>query len=99
MEQNYNRTLFHLYVDSFTPHETWDAPIHYYDLYGSRDVREPICLVAPYGPISKNPEIEERLTSIKANYAGLVTLVDTWFGQLINTIDRLGLKENTLVVF
>ena len=41
------------------------------------------------------------MTSIKANYAGLVTLVDTWFGQLINinTIDRLGLKENTLVVF
>ena len=99
VEQNYNRTPFHLYVDSFTPHETWEAPIHYYDLYGSRDVREPICLVAPYGPISKNPEIEERLTSIKANYAGLVTLVDAWFGQLINTIDRLGLKENTLVVF
>ena len=39
------------------------------------------------------------MTSIKANYAGLVTLVDAWFGQLINTIDRLGLKENTLVVF
>ena len=52
VELNYNRTPFHLYVDSFTPHETWEAPIHYYDLYGSRDVREPICLVAPYGPLS-----------------------------------------------
>ena len=84
---------------TFTPHETWEAPLHYYDLYGSRDDREPIYLSAPYGPLDRNPEVEERLPSIRANYAGLVTMVDTWFGKLIDTIDRLGLKENTLVIF
>ena len=99
VEQNYNNCPFYLYVDSFTPHETWEAPIHYYGLYGSREDREPIYLSAPYGPIDRNPEVEARLPSIRANYAGLVTMVDTWFGKLINTIDRLGLKENTLVMF
>ena len=37
--------------------------------------------------------------SVRANYAGLVTLVDTWFGRLVDTIDRLGLKDNTLIMF
>ena len=74
------------------------APIHYYDLYGSREDREPICLNLPYGSL-KDEELEERLPSVKANYAGLVTLVDTWFGRLVDTIDRLGLRENTLIIF
>lgn len=99
IEQNQHNCPFYLYVDSFTPHETWEAPLHYYDLYGSREEREPIWITVPYGPIDRNPEIEASLPSIRANYAGLVTMVDTWFGKLIDTIDRLGLKENTLVIF
>ncbi|MEZ4861570.1 MAG: sulfatase [Caldilineaceae bacterium] len=99
VEQNRNNGPFYLYVDSFSPHESWECPLHYYDLYESRAKREPICITVPYGPLHLNPEIEARLPSIRANYAGLVTLVDTWFGKLIDTIDRLGLKENTLVFF
>ena len=99
VEQNYNNHPFYLYVDSFTPHETWEAPLHYYELYGDREEREPIWLNLPYGPIDRNPEAEERLPSVRANYAGLVTMVDTRFGKLVDTIDRLGLTENTLVIF
>ena len=98
VEHNHQNTPFYLYVDGFTPHETWEAPIHYYDLYGSREDREPICLNLPYGSL-KDDELEARLPSVKANYAGLVTLVDTWFGRLVDTIDRLGLRENTLIIF
>lgn len=98
VEENGGSEPFYLYVDSFTPHETWEAPLHYYDLYGSREEREPICITVPYGPLARNPQIEERLPSLKANYAGLVTLVDTWFGKLLDTVDRLGLRENTLVI-
>ena len=99
VEQNRQNDPFYLYVDSFSPHESWECPIHYYDLYESRAQREPICINLPYGPLHLNPEIAERLPSVRANYAGLVTLVDTWFGKLVDTIDRLGLKENTLIVF
>lgn len=98
VEGNCANQPFYLYVDSFTPHETWEAPLHYYDLYGSRQEREPICLTVPYGPLARNPHIEERLPSLKANYAGLVTLVDTWFGRLLDTLDRLRLRDSTLVV-
>ena len=88
---------FYLYVDSFTPHETWEAPLHYYDLYGSRAEREPICLTAAYGPFAD--QYDDRIPSIRANYAGLVTMVDTWFGRLLDTVERLGLRDNTLIFF
>jgi len=99
VEQNAANSPFYLYVDCFAPHEAWEAPLHYYDLYGSREEREPVCITVPYGPLDAHPEYEERLPSVRANYAGLVTLVDAWFGKLIDTIDGLGLKENTLVFF
>ncbi len=100
LEQNRSSEQpFYLYVDSFSPHETWEAPLHYYDLYASRDVREPIWLTVPYGPLlDQNPELETSLESLKANYAGLVTLVDTWFGRLMQTLDNLKLRDRTLVI-
>lgn len=99
LQQNHSNEPFYLYIDSFTPHETWEAPLHYYDLYGSRAEREPIWLTVPYGPIGDNAELEASLPSLKANYAGMVTMVDAWFGKLLNTIDRQGLRDNTLVIF
>lgn len=99
IEQNRHNRPFYLYVDSFSPHESWEAPRHYYDLYGNRDTLEPICITVPYASLNDHPDYEDRIPSITANYAGMVTMVDTWFGRLIDTIDRLGMKDNTLVVF
>ena len=81
------------------PHETWEAPLHYFDRYGSRAEREPVWLTVPYGPLAKVPELEAQLPSVRANYAGLVTMVDHWCGRLLDTIDRLGVAERTLVLF
>ena len=100
VEENANRAEpFYLYVDSFTPHETWEAPQHYFELYGDRALREPICLTLPYQPLAQNPDYEERLPSVRAECAGLVTMVDHWFGQLLDSIDRLQLGSRTLVMF
>lgn len=100
VEENANAAEpFYLYVDSFTPHETWEAPQHYFDLYGDRAHREPICLTLPYAPVAQHADYEQRLPSVRAEYAGLVTMVDHWFGQLLDTIDRMQLTSRTLVMF
>lgn len=99
LEANGGRNPFYLYVDTFSPHETWEAPLHYYLRYGKLQDREPICLTVPYGPVSRCPMVGSRLDSIRANYAGLITMVDTWFGRLLDTVERLGLSESTLIVF
>jgi arylsulfatase A-like enzyme len=41
----------------------------------------------------------EELRHVRALYAGEVTLVDTWMGRLFETIEHLGLYEDTLVLF
>lgn len=85
-----------LWVESFDPHEPWDAPQWYEDMYdpGYKGIsyRYPI-----YGPASTYTKSE--LNHMRACYAGEATLVDRWVGHLLESIERMGLLENTCVVF
>ena len=85
---------FFLVVDSFDPHEPWDPPQSYIDLYSDGyDGREPI---APnYGPSDYLTEREiERMRNL---YAAEVTMTDEWFGRFVRKMEDLGLMENTLL--
>lgn len=86
---------FFLFVDSFDPHEPWDPPVEYANLYGEpTGTGEPI---APnYGPSGYLQEAE--LRRMRALYAGEVTLTDKWFGSFMNKMSDLGLLENTLLI-
>ncbi len=99
VEEQRGDTPFYLYVDTFSPHESWEAPYHYYSLYGDPAKRVPLPLTMPYKPIGDDDELREILPTLRANYAGLVSMVDRWFGELVRTVDRLGMGENTLIVF
>jgi arylsulfatase A-like enzyme len=94
LERNHRRSPFFLMVDTFDPHEPWDPPQHYIDLYdpgydGNR-VIHPI-----YGPCNYLTEAE--LNHCRAMYAGEVSMVDHWIGFLLDRIASLGLLENTAV--
>jgi arylsulfatase A-like enzyme len=41
----------------------------------------------------------EKIKYMIANYYALVTEIDDWVGKILNTIDELGLAENTIVIF
>ena len=86
---------FFLVVDSFDPHEPWDAPKKYVDLYddGYRG-REPV--VPNY---SDDGWIEGRqLERMRALYAAEVTMTDHWLGNFLNRVDDLGLMDSTLLM-
>ena len=51
-----------------------------------------------YGPGAEVYTPEET-RHIKAHYCGLVSLFDAWFGHFITKLKRLGLFENSLIVF
>jgi arylsulfatase A-like enzyme len=91
---------FFLCLDSFDPHEPWDPPRYYTDLYDpgfvpGRDGRE---LIAPrYGPADYLSEAE--LRHMRALYAGEVTMVDAWFGRLLQKVRDVGEWANTCIVF
>ncbi|CAN5603177.1 sulfatase [soil metagenome] len=90
------RQPFFMTIDSFDPHEPWDPPDKYVNLYydGEYKGKEPI--VAPYRDSSYLTDDE--LKRMRALYAGEVTMVDHWLGRFLDKLDELKLRDNTLLV-
>jgi len=99
LEDNQGGQPFYLLVDCFDPHEPWEAPEEYYRLYGARECGGRRIVHCGYGPADRFGYTEEEIAYVEAQYCGLTTLVDTWFGKLIDKLDALGLSENTAVFF
>ena len=80
-----------LLVDCFDPHEPWDPPKKYVDLYGNPDYagREPT--VPNYSDASWMTEGE--LERMRALYAGEVTMTDAWLGHFLERIEDFGLVD------
>jgi len=96
LETNAQEGPFFLYVDTFDPHEPWDPPQHYTDLYDPGYQGEEV-IYPCYAPCDfLTPE---ELKHVRALYAGEVTLVDAWVGRLLRRIDELGLRDSTAVIF
>jgi arylsulfatase A-like enzyme len=97
LETNYRCEKFFLCVDHFDPHEPWDPPQYYKDLYDpgykGRDVMMPIYTNNASGYLSP-----AELKHLRACYAAEVTMVDHWFGMLMNKIKLLGMDKNSLII-
>lgn len=97
LERNYTRDDFFLWIDTFDPHEPWDPPQHYIDQYDPG--YEGRVFDAPsYGLRRKMGITSRELKHIRARYAGEVTMVDHWFGQLMAKLEALGIADDTAVI-
>lgn len=96
LEENYTANPFYLYVDFFDPHEPWDPPQYYVDMYDPNYDGE----VVDYPLYAKWRDFltEKELKHCRALYAGEVTLIDRWVGKIIQKIKDLGLWENSVVI-
>jgi arylsulfatase A-like enzyme len=92
LEENVECQPFFLYVDTFDPHEPWDPPQWYVDLYDPGYQGEEV-IYPQYAPCDFLSEAEVK--HCRALYAGEVTMVDAWVGKLLNRLDDLGLREDT----
>ncbi|MFB0523421.1 MAG: sulfatase, partial [Candidatus Bathyarchaeia archaeon] len=102
LELNYDRhRKFFLYIDTFDPHEPWDPPKWYADMYDPewKGGAVPGMAYVPNRTTTASYLSEEELNHLRALYAGEVTLVDRWVGRLLQKIEDLGLFEDTAVVF
>jgi len=96
LEENYRDGPFFLYVDTFDPHEPWDAPQWYVDRYDAGYQGD----IVDYPLYARTDFLSEaELKHCRALYAGEVTLVDRWVGRLLEKISDLGLLEDTMVLF
>ena len=97
LERHYKEDFF-LYVDTWDPHEPWDAPQYFTELYlpgYDGEIIDPL-----YGPWQSTPGFtEEKVNKAHASYCGEITMVDTWIGYLLNRVENMGLMDNTAIIF
>ncbi len=97
LEQNCDRESFFLWLDTFDPHEPWDPPQHYLDMYDpGYDGR--VFDAPTYGVRSAMGITDRELQHVRARYAAEVTMVDTWFGRLLDKVEELGLLDDTVII-
>lgn len=97
LEQNYEADKFFLWIDAFDPHEPWDPPEYFTEMYAPRNYKGQ----KVYHP---NYDFTDYLTKGElayshATYCGELTLVDKWIGRVLRKIDDLGLRDTTAVLF
>ena len=95
IEDNVENRPFFLWIDCFDPHEPWDPPRRYADLYcpdhDGIDYIWPATTTEPY--------TERELERIRALYMGEITFLDEWVGRVLATLDQSGIADETVVVF
>lgn len=99
LEANHDLDGFYLHIDCFDPHEPWDPPEELVKQFDPKGYDVEGWSGAP--PYSKWRETltEEQFNSFRARYAADVVLTDHWLGHFMDTMDRLNLWENTVVIF
>lgn len=98
LEQNYRRKDFLLWIDTFDPHEPWDPPQHYTDLYDP-GYKGRVFEAPSYGLRKKLDFTDRELKYTRALYAGEVSMVDHWFGRMLDTVAKLGIEDHTMIIF
>jgi arylsulfatase A-like enzyme len=88
---------FFMHIDLFDPHEPWDPPQSYTDLYDPGYDGDIVNY--PQYDYWRNWMSERELKHAKAMYNGEASLVDKQFGCLLDKLDELGLTEDTIVIF
>ncbi|MCX7012885.1 MAG: sulfatase, partial [Candidatus Sumerlaeota bacterium] len=90
---------FLLWIELFDPHEPYDPPRKYYDLYRNPAYEGPRIIAPWFHSVMAEDFTEEEREDIRALYAGEVSLVDHWVGELLRKVDALGLRDETVIVF
>ena len=95
-KRGWRANLF-LWVDCFDPHEPWDPPEPYRNMYdpdyGGQELIDPVP-----GDVAGYMTPEE-VKHTKALYSGEVTFVDKWVGMLLEKLRELELYEKTLIMY
>lgn len=103
---------FCLYVSFTTPHDPWFPPRKYSSLYEPKKIPLPKnFMVRPPFKIHESfpelrdqrqvpfPRTQENVRQALSQYYGLITQMDDQIGRLLDKLNALNLKENTLVMF
>jgi arylsulfatase A-like enzyme len=103
---------FALWVSFPDPHEPWEVPQQYADMFSQERIELPPFRAeefaegaAPersrvlYEILGLGEDRPEDIYGLMAAYYGMVRFLDDGVGQILDALDQFGLRENTIVVF
>ena len=97
LDDNREHPHWLLVVDSFDVHEPFHCPEPYASMYTDEDPRDPSLINWPwYGRTdSGDSRLSPRqLAFIRSQFAGKITMVDTWLGRFLDRLDW----DNTMLI-
>jgi uncharacterized sulfatase len=109
LEQHKNKP-FLIAAGFYKPHCPWVTPKRYFDLYSLDSISLPP--ITPQTPGAYPPPAlfstrpwpyfgvtPDQARECKRAYYAAISFVDAQIGRLLDAVDRLGLRENTIIVF
>jgi uncharacterized sulfatase len=109
LEEHKDKPFF-IAAGFYKPHCPWVTPKKYFDLYSLESIALP--QITPQTPGSYPPPAlastrpwpyfgvtPDEARECKRAYYAAISFVDAQIGRLLDAVDRLGLRENTLIVF
>lgn len=94
LERNHNADKWLVQIETFDPHEPFTSPESYQKLYAHAG-ETPLFDWPAYDAVKESPEEIER---VRHNYAALVSQCDANLGRLLDTMDRLDLWKDTMLI-
>lgn len=90
---------FLLFVDEFDPHEPFDTPEPYASMYDD-SWEGPHLIWPPYAKAALADGVLTRREAhqVRACYGGKLTMIDRWFGRLLDVMDRHDLWADTALI-
>ena len=109
LEQHKDEPFF-IAAGFYRPHCPYVAPKKYFDLYPLDEIRMPeftdeeMAQIPPLATAFMRPHpwfgvTDEEARISKQAYYACISFVDAQVGRIVEALDRLGLRENTLIVF
>ena len=98
LELNHAEDNWHLHLELFDPHEPFDCPSRYLEMYNDTWDGRYLYNWPQYGQI--NPELDDTaaIAHVRRRYGGVLTMADVWLGRLLDKMDEYGLWNDTTVI-
>lgn len=98
---------------SFThPHDPYTITQEYWDRYDHGEIDLPTVPLLPYDELDSHSQrlhhvcamgeyvqTEARVRNARHAYYGMISYIDDKIGQILQTLERTGLSENTIIIF
>ncbi len=94
---NHDVDNWHLHLELFDPHEPFDCPDKYLDMYGD-DWNGPLHNWPEYAPLDPEVDDEESINHIRRRYLAALTMADAHLGKLLDALDEYKMWDDTVLI-